>query len=84
MEQQEFDGVALNAWRREHGLYVRELAVLFGYSLGKMKDRLYGRIDCGMTVVRMTTNVDMLLHLGCPPSGWPFRLRHRVHDNTLP
>ena len=83
MEQHRLDGRALNAWRQQHGLYVWELAIVFGYTLGKVKDRLYGRIDVGMTCLRMTENIDMLLHVGVMPSGWPHRLMHRVHVNRI-
>ena len=73
----------LNDWRKRRGLYVHELASLFGYTLSKMKDRLYGRIEPCMTAIRMTRNIDMLLHVGVPPDGWPHRLRHRVHVNRI-
>jgi hypothetical protein len=67
----------------KHGLYVHEIAWLFGYTLGRMKDKLYGRSPIGLTTDRLTTQVDMLLALGVRPDGWPQRLSRRIHANKI-
>ena len=77
------DGAGLNHWRKIHGLYIYELAHLFGFSRSKLTDRLYGRVACQQTAERLIEMIDMLLHAGIRPPGWPDRLADRVHVNRL-
>lgn len=71
-------GAALNAWREAHGLFVAEMAIVLGMPLSTFKDKLYARTDMTMRMDRAINNIEMLLKLGCPPSGWPARLHRRV------
>jgi hypothetical protein len=43
MSTSRFTGSTLNAWRGRHGLQVDEMAWVFGYSIGTLKDKLYSR-----------------------------------------
>lgn len=71
-------GAQLNAWREAHELYVRELAFVLGMPLATLKDRLYCDGDITMRMDRAIENIELLLKLGCPPAGWPVRLRRRI------
>jgi len=79
-----FDASRLNAWRVRHGLRVQEMAWLFGYSVSTLKDKLYGCTPIRPDTERIVDLVDLALHRGYPPPGWPARLRGAVHVNTLP
>ena len=57
------------------------MAWLLGWPVGTVKHRLYCGGRLGLDVDRQTENIDLLLHAGIPPSGWPTRLHRRVHAN---
>jgi hypothetical protein len=79
-----FTSSSLNAWRVNHGLFVRDMAWLFGWPLGTLKHKLYGGGPIGLDADRQTENIDLLLRAGIQPAGWPLRLRDAVHVNKLP
>ena len=82
--QSRFAASTLNAWRVQHGLLVDEMAWLLGYSVGRLKDKLHGRTPIGLDTERVVELVDLALHRGYAPPGWPARLRDAVHVNQLP
>src|SRR5262245_42329538 len=84
MNTSRFTGSTLNAWRVSHGLQVDEMAWVFGYSVSTLKDKLYSRSPIRLDTDRIAELVDLALHRGCTPPGWPTRLRHRIHQNVVP
>jgi len=84
MPRSRFDGPTLNVWRVRHGLRVDEMAFVFGYSVGRLKDKLYGHTPIRLETERIVDLVDLALHRGYPPPGWPPRLSDAVHVNMLP
>jgi hypothetical protein len=84
MSTSRFTGSALNAWRVHHGLQVDEMAWVFGYSISTLKDKLYSRSPIRLDTDRIAELVDLALHRGYAPPGWPARLRHRIHQNVVP
>src|ERR1051325_7321595 len=84
MQSPRFTASSLNAWRTRHGLRIDEMAFLLGYSVGRLKDKLYGRAPIGLDIERIVDLVDLALHRGYPPPGWPERHRDAVHVHTLP
>jgi hypothetical protein len=74
---------ALQAWRIGHGLFIREMAHAFGFSVGRLKDKLYGRTPITEQVDRLTEMTDLLLHRGIRPPAWPDRLARRIHANIV-
>jgi len=84
MSTSRFTGSALNAWRVHHGLQVDEMAWVFGYSISTLKDKLYNRSPIRLDTDRIAELVDLALHRGYAPPGWPARLRHRIHQNVVP
>lgn len=83
MLRSRFTARTLNAWRVNHGLYVREMAWLFGVPPATLKDKLYDRAPIRLDTDRIADLVDLALRRGVPPPGWPERLRRAVHVNTL-
>ena len=84
MSTSRFTGSALNAWRVHHGLQVDEMAWVFGYSISTLKDKLYSRSPIRLDTDRIAELVDLALHRGYAPPGWPARLRRRIHQNVFP
>ena len=78
-----FTASTLNAWRVRHGLRVDEMAWLLGWPLGTLKHKLYSGGRIRLDADRQTENIDLLLHAGIRPAGWPIRLHQAVHVNTL-
>ena len=74
----------LNEWRVQRGLHVHEMAWVFGYPMATLKDKLYGRSPIRLDTERIADLIDLALHRGYAPPGWPARLRDAVHMNTLP
>ena len=60
------------------------MAWVFGYSISTLKDKLYSRSPIRLDTDRIAELVDLALHRGYLPPGWPARLRKAVHTNTLP
>jgi len=83
MSTSRFTGSTLNAWRVRHGLQVDEMAWVFGYSISTLKDKLYSRSSIRLDTDRIAELVDLALHRGYAPPGWPTRLRHRIHQNVV-
>lgn len=84
MAKSRLTSAMLNEWRVGHGLRVDEMACLFGYPVSTLKDKLYGRTPVRLDTERIADLVDLALHRGYAPPGWPARLRDAVHANTLP
>ena len=81
MSKSRFTASTLNAWRVRHGLQLNEMAWVFGYSVGALKDKLYNRSPIRLDTDRIAELVDLALHRGYSPPGWPTRLRDRIHQN---
>ena len=81
MAKSRFTSVTLNEWRVQRGLHVDKV---FGYPVATLKDKLYGRTPVRLNTERIVDLVDLALHRGYPPPGWPARLRDAVHVNRLP
>ena len=77
-----FTPAELRSWRRRYGLTVREMAWLLGVPLGTLRNKLSGRYGARLDTDRMLDCVEMLLHLGVRPPGWPGRLIRHIHDNN--
>ena len=60
------------------------MAWVFGYSISTLKDKLYSRSPIRLDTDRIAELVDLALHRGYAPPGWPARLRHRIHQNVVP
>jgi hypothetical protein len=73
-----FTPISLNAWRRAHRLYVREMAFMLGIPTTTLKDKLYGRGPIRLRVDRELGNIDLMLAAGIRPEGWPDRLARRI------
>jgi len=84
MSTSRFTGSTLNAWRVHHDLQVDEMAWVFGYSISTLKDKLYSRSPIRLDTDRIAELVDLALHRGYAPPGWPARLRPRIHQNVVP
>jgi len=59
------------------------MASVFGWPPGTLKHKLYSGGRLGLDVDRQTENIDLLLHAGIRPAGWPARLSYAVHVNRL-
>jgi hypothetical protein len=77
-----FSPAELRAWRDRYGLKVREMAWLLGIPQSTLKDKLYGRHLARLDTDRAIDMIDMLVHLGVGPPGWPERLIGRIHINN--
>ena len=74
---------SLNCWRNTNSLYVREMAVMLGFSLGRLKDKLYGRSAITLQMDRAIENIELLIARGIRPAGWPDRLGRRIVATRL-
>lgn len=59
------------------------MAWLFGYPLSTLKDKLYSGSPIGLDIDRLVELVDVHLHAGIRPAGWPLRLSGRIHANIV-
>ena len=76
-----FTPAKLQRWRQSYGLTIREMAWLLGIPAGTLRDKLSGRHPPRFDTDRMLDTIELLLHRGVAPPGWPRRLRYCVHDN---
>jgi hypothetical protein len=59
------------------------MAWVFGYSVSALKDKLYNRSPIRLDTDRIAELVDLALHRGYSPPGWPARLSDAAHVNRL-
>jgi hypothetical protein len=83
LHSRRFTARSLNCWRNANSLYVREMAIMLGFSLGRLKDKLYGRSPISMQMDRAIENIELLVALGVRPAGWPDRLARRIVATRL-
>lgn len=78
LRSRRFTPRSLNAWRVERKLYVREMADLLGFSVSRLKDKLYGRTAITMQMDRAIANIEYCISRDVAPDGWPVRLRRLI------
>jgi len=59
------------------------MAWLFGYPVGTLKDKLYSRAPIRLDKDRIADLVELAIHRGYAPPGWPTRLHDRIHVNIV-
>jgi hypothetical protein len=73
----------LRIWRKRRGLQIRELTWLHGIPVSTLNGKLSSKHPPRLDTERIVEMVDLLLHAGIRPPGWPQRLRHRIQQNTI-